>query len=639
MCSPGRLEAVSRSITERVVFDLSHPGAPSAGGEDSFQWDIAINGMPWLCTPRDDHPYIRETAPIRRDRVDQEREPGEQTLDGGVWLRSQTSWHLGAGQEFAEPLESDPAIARFRFHMSGGVDVFTRQGEVSLLRDTVLLYPTSSPNLRALGVEAGVVMLDGGKVVLVSGLGGSRTLFTSANALICLATDGRRWFASDEDAIFYGDVLSTGAAGSVAIPGVTTMGWVKDRLMVGAGNALYEVTDLTEQAPTPLKTSNSPDLIWVDVDEGPDNIYAASVNGQSSHIWRLGSYQDGESPVLTPPTVVLSMPRGEIVRSIYGYLGSYMAISTTLGMRIAEVGQGGELTLGPVSVPLPGGALDMVGFDRFLYVASCAEGVQPVPGSPVGGMWRLDLSANTAPGRFAYASDMAAPDGSALGTVTAVTTVGDKVVFTVDGQGLYAPADTFRETGWIDSSVVSMGTMEPKAWTSMSVNTSGSGSLTVRVGKACDGTVPETMVIGEMPMGEYPDLSIGGDLTTTGPTMFTFVQLTNGDTTTTPSMDSWQVRAVPVPKRNRYIQFPLLCFDFEVDRNQNRIGWVGGAIERLSELERTEALGAVVMVEDSNSGERYRAVIDKVSFERTTPPQRGFSGFGGVVTVTVLRVD
>lgn len=74
-------------------------------------WDIYIGPLPFLLANNDERPCARETVPIRRERTDQAREPGENSLDSNIWLRSQTSWHLGAGQQYAEPLEEDPDIS------------------------------------------------------------------------------------------------------------------------------------------------------------------------------------------------------------------------------------------------------------------------------------------------------------------------------------------------------------------------------------------------------------------------------------------------------------------------------------------------------------------------------------------------
>ena len=98
-------------------------------------WDVYIGPLPFMVGINTDHPYLRETVPARRDRTDQAREPGENSLDSNLWLRSQTSWHLGAGQRYSEPLEEDPEISRFRFYRSGGVDPW-EPGQVSLLPAT-----------------------------------------------------------------------------------------------------------------------------------------------------------------------------------------------------------------------------------------------------------------------------------------------------------------------------------------------------------------------------------------------------------------------------------------------------------------------------------------------------------------------
>jgi hypothetical protein len=83
---------------------------------------------------------------------------------------------------------------------------------------------------------------------------------------------------------------------------------------------------------------------------------------------------------------------------------------------------------------------------------------------------------------------------------------------------------------------------------------------------------------------------------------------------------------------------PLQCYDFEADRRNIRFGVKGGAKYRISSLETIESLGATVLVQDFNSGENFDAVIEEISFNRTTPSSFNDDNFGGLITITMRTV-
>ena len=100
-------------------------------------------------------------------------------------------------------------------------------------------------------------------------------------------------------------------------------------------------------------------------------------------------------------------------------------------------------------------------------------------------------------------------------------------------------------------------------------------------------------------------------------------------------MVGYQVKALPANKRTRSISIPLMCYDFESDRFNVTAGYEGRAWEHLSELENLEALGDTVTIQDFTTGEQVEGLIEKVTFDRMSPPDRRFQGFGGIVYVQV----
>jgi ribosomal protein L21E len=78
-----------------------------------------------------------------------------------------------------------------------------------------------------------------------------------------------------------------------------------------------------------------------------------------------------------------------------------------------------------------------------------------------------------------------------------------------------------------------------------------------------------------------------------------------------------------------------MCYDFEQDRNNIMVGWDGRAWSRLNALETIESNGNTITVQDFTSGEQVEALIEKVTFDRISPPDRRFQGFGGIIYVQV----
>ena len=121
-------------IVSRIPFPVSgrtESGAAMAG-LDGVQYHFALGGMPWLSAISDERRMTRAGAPIKKDQVDQQTIPGEQSL-ASWWLRSQSSWIGGAGLLYQDPA-ADNQYA-IRYGESVGVNPWTN-GELTLLRQT-----------------------------------------------------------------------------------------------------------------------------------------------------------------------------------------------------------------------------------------------------------------------------------------------------------------------------------------------------------------------------------------------------------------------------------------------------------------------------------------------------------------------
>ena len=91
-----------KDITEDIPLNIGNPATSGFWNNTAENYDVAIGGLPFILAPTDINPYGRGTAPYRKDQFDSSKEPGEQSLTGW-WIRSQSSFHGGAGIKFYDP--------------------------------------------------------------------------------------------------------------------------------------------------------------------------------------------------------------------------------------------------------------------------------------------------------------------------------------------------------------------------------------------------------------------------------------------------------------------------------------------------------------------------------------------------------
>ena len=109
--------------------------------------------------------------------------------------------------------------------------------------------------------------------------------------------------------------------------------------------------------------------------------------------------------------------------------------------------------------------------------------------------------------------------------------------------------------------------------------------------------------------------------------------------TTTPVFSAYQLKALPAIARQRFIQYPVLCYDLETDKFGNQIGYEGYAFKRLTDLEDLESTGDTIRVQDFRNNETFLGVIEELNYMNRTPPSARFAGFGGMLIVTIRTVS
>ena len=652
-----------QDITEGLPLNVGNPGTSGFWTNNAEDYDVAFGGIPFFMAPTDQNPYQRETAPYRKEQFDNSREPGEQSLTGW-WLRSQSSFHGGTGIKFYDPSAGE-SIA-YRYFDSQGVNPWVK-GQVTLLRDTTNVHVVTEPvnttttdkaeqhirSIRYSNKDA-ILLHDGYDVDRIDA-DGTVVHWVDYNSgtddpVFAICDDGKfgYWITNDTASgklEWNKKLLSDGAGVAPTVvfthPSITItkceMEYVKDRIIVCANNSVYEMTGASTSLPTAVYTNPNTNYTYTSITASGPAIYTAGHSGIYSTIQKYTLGTNGAMPTLTQASVAAEFPPGEIVHKIFCYLG-YMLIGTSKGMRVANINdQDGSLEYGPLIFESTQPVYDIACADRFAWATT---GV----GSNAG-LTRVDLSQliEGEPLRFAYATDIAGVQSSAHPT-TAVGFVGtsNRLAFcsaynSTNGALYIESASTLVTSGYLQTGAIRYGTLEPKNFKfvrARGVFTYGAMDIqTIEENGDINNVITYNAAVGT------PEAA------TTAPELpqeflsykFTLSRRAS-DTSQGPVFKGFQAKALPATKRQRLIQFPVWCFDVEKDRYNVITGYEGRAWERIQLLENIEAEGDIINIQDFTTGERVQAIIEQVQFARKTPPSGNFSGFGGLLTVTVRTV-
>ena len=647
--------------TRAVAVDVGVLSDASIWQNTDIAYDVAIGGMPFIYAISDQNPYIRQTAPYRKDQFDNQTEPGEQSLTGW-WLRSQSSFHEGTGITFYDPALL-PGDSTYRFADSKGVNVW-EIGQATLLRSSTQGHNITGPieangrafqQLRSIQWSGtnGVLLHDEYDVDKID-TAGTVTHFIDYNS----GTDDRVYAICDDGTTAFWVTNDTGPSGKLEVnkkaltgtsttsptvmftaAGITvtnaTMEYVKERIIMCANNSVYEFSSNASSLPTAVYTHGDADHIFTSITASGTAIYVAGYSGVQSNIYKFTLSTNGTMPTLTQAITAAELPAGEVVHKIYYYLGRMM-IGTNKGIRIANVDADGSLTYGPLVVETSQPCYDFAARDRYIW---CATGVDGAPG-----VIRIDLSNEISTLVFPYANDVYYPGVSGFKT-TSCAFLGDtdRLAYctadsgSADGYLYSESASTLMTTGYLTTGYIRYNTLEPKNFKRLLARGEYTyGSMTLETVDAdgteydvisYDATVPPVEVTTSQPTGSQEYLA------------YKFILYRDGtDTTKGPTFKGYQAKATIATPRQRVIRFPVYCFDVETDKYNVMVGYEGRAFDRIGQLESIEEDGDVVTWQDLTTGESRQCVIEQITFNRATPPDRGFTGYGGILTMTIRTV-
>jgi hypothetical protein len=549
-------------------------------------------------------------------------------------LRSATSWHHGAGEQYYDADTSD----LYRYYESNNIDPWTL-GELKLLPATTNLTTSSATSPAT--VSSGTFYISGGAVKFYNGSTTTTTSLGTSTTAQTLTTDGTYALVGTNDGIYQ---VTTALAvtklyskkAGVTTQTVQSIAYVKDRIMAGVMHDatdmhLYELARNPSSPPVNMASGDirftfaNTSLTFNSISELPGAVVVAYTQGAISRVQMYTINPTSPTAAIVGPTIIAELPRGETVNQLRTYLNEYVILATTKGLRIGTVGSDNQsFTYGPINVE--GDVKDVAQDESYVY----ATRSNLVSGSA--GLWRINLGQVIDNG-YAYAPDLVT-DSNVPNGVAFVGTTGLK--FMTSSSGTWVEhATTLAESGYLSSGLIRWGTGEKKQPVSLSIKSDPDSSGTL--GFNLDDNADQLLTTGTIPFGPNTEAALASYISPADVFQVTFNF--SRDTTTSslgPTLTEWQVRALPSPLRSRTITIPLLCYEEERDPNGNIR--VSSPWERIQYLESIEQNGGAVLYQDFTSSEERICVIRAIQFEQASPPTFA-SGFGGIVTLQLQTID
>ena len=579
---------------------------------------VAINGRPYQIDLRAGT-FQRGFDPRVRDSVDQSTAPGEAAVNPqGLWRRGQDSWHLGAGQLYADSAES----VDYMFHTSKGIDPWTK-GQISCLKDTALNSasgaPTTATNQHLVVAGGYIYVSDGQLLKRASTAGGAWTTITSGalpQQINALASDGTRVFIAYANNGVYVH-LSSGVNIATHITGAAdyqTISYVNGRLVGGTAHNVHTL----DVAPTAVSIHQNRDtsMRFVGSAAGNGFIYTAGFSGDLSIILKTTLLADATN--LTDMSIAAQLPNGEVVSSIFGYLG-FILIGSNKGVRFCAPDTLGNLTIGPL-ISTSGAVKSFTAEGNFVWFTyTNYDGTS-------GGLGRLDLSTFSSAQTPAFATDLMY---TSTNEITSCVTFDGKRVFTVSGIGVvYEDSTNFVSTAEITTGIYRWGIPDRKFVAKFDLRTLPLTG-TVVPSMSLDESA-YTAMTGSIVTGAVESVSSGvQDKFIEAEFKLTF---TRASSTSAPTLTRWMCRAYASPSRSQVFIVPVLLHQKMVLRNGE---YFMNVTDELNNLRQLVIDPHVVNYQDTS--ETFSVVVEDVQFQAMDRVDNGVV-FEGTATVTMRSI-
>jgi hypothetical protein len=514
---------------------------------------VAIDGRPFMIDQRSGR-FTRGYEPRVRDSQDISTAPGEAAINpGGLWRRGQDSWHLGAGQKYADAAQA----IDYRFYKSKGVNPWTR-GQLSLLNATKLSLSTSSTNLMMCVVKSSggteyLYVADGSTLKYTTDPFAGTPTWTSVTtgspgtAITGLESNGENVFIGyTSNDIYYttpgsASVSSFYPTSGTANQTYTGFGYAKGWGIASVNNKLY-VIGLGSGGHNLHYTNPDTTFRWVGAAAGQNAVYAAGNAGTHSIVYKMTLKTDASG--LDQPVAALELPVGETISSIFGYLG-FILLGTSKGVRFCTTDSQNNLVSGPVISTTS----EVKGFsaeDKYIWFGWTNY-------DSTSGLGRLDLSSFTGSNAPAFATDLMY--ASSTNAVNDVTTVAGKRVFSISGVGVVVE----NTAALVSSGTIEVGTYRwgiPDRKFVAKVDTRSEplkGSITSYM--ALDNAAYTNL--GAWSTSDDVENTLDGSSQKAIQAGFKF-ELKPSDSNESPVLTRWMCRAYAAPFRSQVFSIPVL---------------------------------------------------------------------------------
>lgn len=414
------------------------------------------------------------------------------------------------------------------------------------------------------------------------------------------------------------------------------MEYTKERIVMAVNDKVYEFATSATTLPTAVYSHNDPDHIFTSITSSGAAIYIAGYSGIQSNIYKFTLENTGAMPTLTSAITAAELPVGERVFKISYYLG-YMAIGTSKGMRVAQTSdQDGSIAYGPLLFESTQPVYDFAFRDKYIWATTGVDGQV--------GLTRINLGTEISQLVFAYVWDVYDPDDTLGHYTTTCAFLGDtdRLAFCNAGNGsdgtIYIQSATeLLPSGYLRTGFIRYNTLENKIFKlvqpridtlqgAFNMYSISAENVEYNIGTFAQGdSVPEVNVNYPIGANQY--------------VAFKFEMFRDSSNSSLgPLFTGYQVKALPAIPRQRLIQYPVMCYDHEMDKFNNEVGYEGSAYARMSQLEAVENIGDTIRVQDFRTGESYIGLIEELDFINKTPSDKRFSGYGGLLLVTIRSV-
>ena len=587
--------------------------------------------------------------PIRQG-FDTQGQPGEQSLNqAGVWKRSRNDWELGAGQREADTPESNLR----QYYTSLGINPWTKS-QLELHKATAKTHPSSgtpSDNLFMCvadgdGTERVYVADNTAVYYSADGTTWANTNLTNplGGKIDAMATDGKFVFVAGNGKVQ--KISGNNVTGAVANTDVWTLASV-DGVWVANGYLMASVGPRLTVLSTGSAPSTNADITsstfsqvseWTEVIGSPNGIYASANQGDLGKIFNIPV--NSSTAAIDYPRIATTLPIGETVNALGEYSG-LVIIGTNKGIRLASIVGEGYLDFHP-RIDITNGVNVMEPQGEFVWF-----GWKNYDGSNTG-LGRIGLFELTSPNVVpAYASDLMAV---AQGTIQGVVTLNDVRIFSVQSVGVYREQATYVTSGTINEGRFRWGVTELKVAASVDLRhealaTGEKVAITITSDDSDTGTITSDTV-GDLTPGVKPILT-STSTNIDGEWLQPTITLT-GPGGTTPTLQRWTLRAIPMPFVAEVITLPVILTNHTEFENRDVYQNVYDDYSYIKSLLESRTLVDFKMGAEEKTvyvaGVAYDqgAIIgwsDAAQLQHTDSAYERYRWVNGILTVTLITVQ